>query len=245
MNLNIVSILNDNYVWILNQSDQSCVIIDPGDFLPVFKKIIQLNLKPKAILITHHHIDHVAGINELIFCFPKIKVYGPIESIKFGINNVLFGGEKIYLLDKIFHVIYTPGHTIGHLSYYINPYLFCGDTLFSGGCGNIYKKNYMMMFLSLKKFSILPNKTIICPAHEYTKKNLEFSKKLFPNEKNIIEYYNLINKIKYKKITLPSTIGLEKKINVFLHLSRIKNKKLEKKSYDNFILIRTIKNNYK
>ncbi|CAL4321345.1 Hydroxyacylglutathione hydrolase GloB [Buchnera aphidicola (Eriosoma lanigerum)] len=242
--LTVIPILQDNYVWILRNSEKCCIIVDPGEFTPIFKVINKFKLIPKIILITHNHIDHVSGIQKLIQNFPKIKVYGPIDCIKYGVNNILIGGESINLLQNKCIVMHTPGHTLDHLSYYIKPYFFCGDTLFSGGCGKVNNNYYYMMFKSLKKISLLPESTLICCSHEYTKQNIKFAISVFPKEKELTEFYYLINKKKQLLISLPSTLKIEKKINIFLKLTLNQDIHLESYYFNLFIKLRKEKDNY-
>ncbi|CAL4042662.1 Hydroxyacylglutathione hydrolase GloB [Buchnera aphidicola (Tetraneura ulmi)] len=220
MNLISVPILIDNYVWIIvNSYNNKCIIIDPGYHLPIIKIIKKLNLIPKYILITHKHLDHVIGIKKIKEKFPEIITFGPKEAIKYGVDHIVYGGENILLLKKYFNVLSTPGHTRGHVSYYCENYLFCGDTIFSGGCGKIYKKNYISMFNSMRKIYLLPEETILCYSHEYTFCNLQFLSINFPKIKEIIKYYNLIKYLKRKNFSLISNLKQEKKINLFLKFS--------------------------
>lgn len=212
-----IPILNDNYIWIIYDFNKSCIIIDPGLSEPVLK-IIQLDkLNPIAILLTHDHHDHVSGVFEIINQYPDILVFGPHETKKYGVHNIVCHGDKIFLLNKIFYVFFTPGHTAGHVSYYSQPYIFCGDTLFSGGCGRVYKKMYLEMYHSIKTISSLPKHTMLCCAHEYTISNLVFSMKILPNDAIIRKYYKKIKKqMNFKNCSLPSCLRNEFKYNLFL-----------------------------
>ncbi|XRY30520.1 MAG: hydroxyacylglutathione hydrolase [Buchnera aphidicola (Tetraneura akinire)] len=239
INLVSIPILVDNYVWILiNSFNNQCIIIDPGDHIPVINTIYKLNLIPKYILITHNHLDHIMGIEKIVKVFPKIKIFGPKETETHGVKNIVRGEEVIFLLKQKFHVLSTPGHTNGHVSYYFDNYLFCGDTIFSGGCGRIYKKNYIAMFESIKKISNLPDETILCYSHEYTFCNLKFLNINFPNEKEIKNYFNLIKFLKKKNITLISNLRQERKINLFLQLSK------NRKFFKNFVKLRKKKDKF-
>ncbi|QCI22114.1 hydroxyacylglutathione hydrolase [Buchnera aphidicola] len=220
MFLKVIPILVDNYVWILFDKNNFCIIIDPGISNPILEKIKEQNLFPIAILLTHNHIDHTGGVQEIINSYPEITVFGPYETRKSGVNKIVNSGDKLYILNREFIVFYTPGHTLGHVSYYSKPYFFCGDTIFSGGCGRVYKKKYLDMFNSINMISSLPNETILCCAHEYTLSNLCFAMSILPKDQNIRNFYNKANKIiKNNKIYVPSYILLEKKINLFFRIN--------------------------
>ena len=211
MMLHIIPALKDNYIWLLETSNQHVIIVDPNESQPVIDYLNQKQLIPITILLTHHHHDHIDGVMALKNYYPNLPVYGPNE-INLPINHITDHSE-IMIDNQIIKIIAVPGHTIGHLAYYCKPYLFCGDTLFSAGCGRIFEGTYQQMFNSLNKLKQLPNSTIVCPAHEYTLSNLEFSRHILPNDEDINAYYQ---QIKHQTITLPSTIGKEKRINLFL-----------------------------
>ncbi len=212
-----ISALVDNYIWILYDIHRFCIIIDPGLSDPVMQEIEKKKLYPIAILLTHYHVDHTSGVKNLIKYYPNMNIFGPRETEKNYVNKVVKSGDKLILLNKTFSVFYTPGHTLGHVSYYSKPYIFCGDTLFSGGCGRVYNEKYLDMYHSIKMISFLPNYTMLCCAHEYTLSNLSFSMFLLPHDNNIKNYYEKIqNLIRLGKSSLPSYIFFEKKINLFL-----------------------------
>lgn len=220
MILKKIPILVDNYVWILYDLRGNCIIIDPGLSEPIIKVIEKEKLCPVAILLTHDHIDHTEGVKKIIEHFPKITVFGPNETKKHGVNKIVSAGDKVIILDRIFYILYTPGHTPGHVSYYSSPYIFCGDTVFSGGCGRVYKKQYLEMYNSLKIISSLPNNTILCCAHEYTLLNLKFSLFLLPDDQFIKLYFERIKRqLELGKSSLPSFILFERKINLFLRIN--------------------------
>ncbi|QCO70804.1 hydroxyacylglutathione hydrolase [Buchnera aphidicola] len=218
MMLKKIPILVDNYVWILYNLQNFCIIIDPGLSEPIIKELEKKKWQPVAILLTHDHIDHTGGVKKIIECFPKINVFGPNETKRHGVNKIVNKGDKIFILNKIFHVFFTPGHTLGHVSYYSNPYIFCGDTLFSGGCGRVYEDKHLEMYNSIKIIASLPNNTILCCSHEYTLSNLKFAMFFLPNDESINLYFKRIKKRlnNFGKSSLPSFIMFEKKINLFL-----------------------------
>ncbi|MDM6885050.1 hydroxyacylglutathione hydrolase, partial [Enterobacter asburiae] len=166
MNLISIPAFQDNYIWVLVDDDRRCVIVDPGESAPVLHAIKENGWKPEAVLLTHHHNDHTGGVPELSAHFPHLVVYGPAEAQDKGITHVVEEGENILIREWEFSVFATPGHTLGHLCFYSKPYLFCGDTLFSGGCGRLFEGTPAQMYQSLQKINALPDETLICCAHE-------------------------------------------------------------------------------
>lgn len=217
MNLISVPARSDNYIWLLHDEQHRCVIVDPGDAQPVLQLLDERGFTPTAILLTHHHDDHVAGVPALVQAYPSLEVYGPQETAKCGAKHIVGDGDHIRLLNSDFSVFSVPGHTLGHISYYSAPFLFCGDTLFSAGCGRIFEGTPKQMFESIQKISALPDNTLICCAHEYTLSNLEFAHTLWPEESKITAYLSEIRQLRAKsQSSLPTTLGLERTINLFL-----------------------------
>ncbi|AEO08048.1 hydroxyacylglutathione hydrolase [Buchnera aphidicola str. Ua (Uroleucon ambrosiae)] len=213
-----IPILIDNYVWMLVDSYGFCIIIDPGCSEEIIKTIEQNKWHPIAIFLTHNHIDHVSGVKNIIQYYShSITVFGPDETKQHYVNTILKQGDKIVILNKTFEIFFTPGHTSGHITYYSFPYLFCGDTIFSGGCGRVYNNQYLEMYNSIKLISTFPNNTILCCAHEYTLLNLKFTMFFIPNDITIQLYFEKIkSRLKIGKSSLPSYLIFEKKINLFL-----------------------------
>lgn len=230
MNLISVPALKDNYIWLLSNQQKACVIVDPGEAAPVLEALEQQQLTPVALLLTHHHQDHVGGVKALKERFPHIAIYGPQETSRSGTTHILKEGDSLTLLDSEFSIFSVPGHTAGHIAYYSAPYLFCGDTLFSAGCGRIFEGTSQQMFESVSKLSQLPDETLVCCAHEYTLSNLEFAHRLWPEEPTIADYLLKVRQLREKGLsTVPTNLGLERNINLFL---RCHNTDLQRKIFN-------------
>ncbi|STX42761.1 hydroxyacylglutathione hydrolase [Legionella donaldsonii] len=218
---------NDNYIWLLiNEEEQTAICVDPGDANPVLAFLEQEELKLKAILLTHHHYDHTDGVNELINTYPGIAIYGPKDSRIPQVNHILQDGDLLPLPPYHFRVLSTPGHTATHISLYEPEFglLFCGDTLFSAGCGRVFDGTIEDLFASLQKLKALPDITQIYCAHEYTRRNLRFAATVEPDNLAIRQHAHRLM-AKENQRSLPSNIGLEKEINPFFrtHLESMQN----------------------
>jgi hydroxyacylglutathione hydrolase len=213
---------SDNYIWTLLK-DNEVTVVDPGDPKPVISFLEKRDLTLNNILITHHHYDHTGGIQALAESY-SCEVYGPKGDHIEGINKSLTEGDEIEISGIKFSIFSTPGHTLDHISYFADvdvPLLFCGDTLFSGGCGRLFEGTPEQMFNSLNKFSILPSNTQVFCTHEYTESNLTFAVEVEPYNKDLNERLNEVREMRREdKITLPSTISTELKINPFLRCHR-------------------------
>ncbi len=217
MNLNSIPAFQDNYIWVLSQDDGKCLIVDPGEAAPILAAIAENNWQPQAILLTHHHHDHVGGVKELKEKFPGLVVYGPQETQDKGATHIVKEGDTVDVLGCEFSVIATPGHTLGHVCFFSDPYLFSGDTLFSGGCGRLFEGSPKQMYQSLQKLEALPDHTVVCCAHEYTLANMKFALSVLPHDRAINEYYKEVNELRAKnQKTLPVILKNERRSNVFL-----------------------------
>ncbi|MCW6032380.1 hydroxyacylglutathione hydrolase [Pantoea sp. JK] len=217
MNLISIPALQDNYIWTLIDDDNKCLIVDPGEAQPVLDKIRANHWQPVAILLTHHHHDHVGGVDELLQHYPDLMVFGPQETADKGAKRIVAEGDEFAVLGLNFRVIATPGHTLGHISYFSSPYLFCGDTMFSGGCGRLFEGTAEQMFESFQKLNQLPADTLVCCAHEYTLSNMKFAAAILPHDPKILARYQQIKDLRAEnRITLPTKLALEREINLFL-----------------------------
>lgn len=219
--------LSDNYIWmIINQENKMAIVVDPGEAAPVLNTLRQKQLTLCGILLTHHHKDHTGGVTELLVN-RRVDVYGPLYDTILSANHRIAEGDIIDIpqMNCKFKVIDIPGHTKGHIAYYHDRSLFCGDTLFTAGCGKIFEGTAEQMFNSLKKLTTLPDDTFIYCGHEYTAANLRFAQTVEPDNKDIaqriIDTVHLRNK---EQPTVPATLSLEKKTNPFLrsHIDAVK-----------------------
>jgi hydroxyacylglutathione hydrolase len=177
----------DNYIWCLRRDDLAAVV-DPGDAAPVLDYLAAEGLELRAILATHHHPDHVGGIARLLAKY-NVPVFGPSRENIPGIAHRLSQGDEIAVpgLDLRFRVIDVPGHTAGHIAYYGEGVLFCGDTLFSCGCGRLFEGTAAQMHESLSRLAALPPETLVFCAHEYTLSNLRFARAADPANPAVAE----------------------------------------------------------
>lgn len=218
---------SDNYIWLLHDG-VNALVVDPGDAQPVIEALAQLKLHLSSILVTHHHLDHVGGVNQLRTA-TGARVFGPArETIPEPLQRLTHGQtvSTEYTLGLNFRVMDVPGHTAGHIAYYCDsvdvegngaPLLFCGDTLFSGGCGRLFEGTPAQMLASLDSLAALPGETRVCCTHEYTLSNLRFARALEPHNAELARYQAQCQALRDKnQPTLPSTVALELLINPFL-----------------------------
>ncbi|MGZ9898377.1 hydroxyacylglutathione hydrolase [Shewanella gaetbuli] len=226
----------DNYIWLIETPNKQAWVVDPGCGQTVEKYLEDKPLTLVGILITHHHHDHTGGIAHLQQCYQNnLKVYGPSKDNIVGLTHPLtledhqslqFNHDATLPDLPLITVISVPGHTKGHIVYVINNHLFCGDTLFSGGCGRMFEGTPEQFNTSLQLLAELPDTTKVYCAHEYTLANLKFATTALPHNKDIEEYQHTCTELRHNnRATIPSTIGIEKRINPFLlcHLESTQN----------------------
>ncbi|MGF6593617.1 hydroxyacylglutathione hydrolase [Pseudomonas sp. 2835] len=212
----------DNYIWLLQDAaNQRCAVVDPGDAAPV---LAWLERHPgwqlSDILITHHHHDHVGGVEQLK-ARTGATVYGPAHEQIPGRDKALEDNASVRVLGLDFQIIAVPGHTLGHIAYYCpqttTPVLFCGDTLFAAGCGRLFEGTPEQMHHSLQRLAALPAATLVYCTHEYTLSNLRFAQAVEPENPHIAQRFSDVTRLRAEdRITLPSTLALEKLTNPFL-----------------------------
>lgn len=220
----------DNYIWSI-QNKNNFFVVDPGTAKPVIDYANKHNLTLTDILITHHHWDHAGGIQDLIKAFPFITVYAPDDNRISYANVKLKGDEEIKIDGYKFKVLFTPGHTISHICFFEEQkkWLFCGDTLFSAGCGRLFEGTIEQLYDSLTLLSNLPVTTKVFAGHEYTRANLKFAKTIEPDNPILDAHIQYLEK-NDQSCSLPSTIALEKEINPFLRTNTSELKQFAKKN---------------
>ncbi|MGQ0503103.1 MAG: hydroxyacylglutathione hydrolase [Panacagrimonas sp.] len=225
MELVAIPAFSDNYLWLLVR-DGEAVVVDPGDAGPVEAQLTARGLRLSAILVTHHHPDHVGGLASLL-ARREVPVYGPErEAGTIGLLSVqLKDGGTVEVLGRTFEVMEVPGHTLGHIAYFSAaigtspPILLCGDTLFSAGCGRLFEGTPTQMHHSLGRLAALPADTQVCCAHEYTGSNLRFAQAVEPENSAVREHLLNVQDLRAAGLpSVPSTIGLELRINPFLRV---------------------------
>lgn len=213
-----IKAFSDNYIWALHTQAHS-LVVDPGDAEPVLTFLRERKLSLDYILITHHHFDHTGGIEKLKKVFPLVEVYGPNNPKISGITHTLKENDAINLPEfpVEFEIKETPGHTLDHIVYVNHEFLFCGDTLFSGGCGRMFEGTPEVFYPSLQKLAALAPSTKVYCAHEYTQANMAFAMSIEQNNKALASHATWVKEQRNQdKITLPSTISKECEINPFL-----------------------------
>lgn len=213
----------DNYIWLLESfNTRSVALVDPGDGQAALAHLQKHELDLSAILITHHHRDHVGGNELLKEAYPGVKIYGPANESIPAMDVALKEGDKVQLaeLEVTLDVLDVPGHTAGHIAYLVDDILFCGDTLFAGGCGRVFDGTHEDLAASLRKIAALPDETGIYCAHEYTLDNLGFAQWVEPENPNLARRIENDSLDQESGIpTVPSPLFAELATNPFLRTS--------------------------
>ena len=225
LNVQTIPAFDDNYIWLLHQPNNPAVaVVDAGDADVVLSVLRKNNYQLHAILVTHHHFDHIGGIKKLLTAFPQAQVFAPaIENIEFTTDPVQAGDTVVLpALNCQFEVLDVSGHTRGHVAYYSADagLVFCGDALFAGGCGRIFEGNAPQMFAGLQRLAQLPDETLIYCAHEYTQQNLQFAQRVEPLSQALQQRIKQTDLQRQQQLpTVPSRLSQEKATNPFLRCS--------------------------
>ncbi|TDG13777.1 hydroxyacylglutathione hydrolase [Seongchinamella unica] len=219
-NIRPIEAFSDNYIWLISRDDdKQAFVVDPGDASVVEQALSAQELELSGILITHHHFDHVGGLAELKAAHQPV-VYGPDNPAIEGIDHRVSAGDSVDVLGQPFSVMEVPGHTLDHIAYFAggdSPVLFCGDTLFAGGCGRLFEGTPLMMYRSLQSLMELPASTRVYCAHEYTLANLDFARAVEPGNPALSERMADAEATRARgEPTVPSTLALEQATNPFV-----------------------------
>ncbi len=217
-----VKAFKDNYLWVFHQlGGTEAVVVDPGDAAPVQQFLASRQLRLAAILVTHHHADHIGGVNELQQYW-QAPVYGPASPNIPQVTHPLREGDQLKVAGLALRVLEVPGHTLDHIAYYAadadgTPLVFCGDTLFAAGCGRMFEGTAPMMHASLQKLATLPAATRVYCTHEYTLSNLQFARAVLGDTPVLTA--RIVAEQQKRAVdmpTVPSTVALELATNPFL-----------------------------
>lgn len=221
-----VPAFKDNYIWLIGRPDTPRVaVVDPGDARPLLRYCAEHGLEPCAILITHHHRDHTGGVRELL-CHYSVPVYGPAHETIPGLTHPLGEGAQVTLsgIGLTLQVLELPGHTRAPLAYAGEGMLFCGDTLFTGGCGYLFEGTAAQMYASLARLAALPGETQVYCGHEYTLENLNFALHVEPDNPDLRARISAARRLREQgRPTVPATIEEERRTNPFLrcHIQQV------------------------
>jgi hydroxyacylglutathione hydrolase len=210
---------SDNYIWVLpGQAGAGAVVVDPGDAAPVFAAA-DAGLTPAAVLLTHHHDDHIGGVPELLRRWPHLLVLGPADArIPFACGRVA-DGDHVSAGGLGFEVLAVPGHTVSHIAFHGHGLLFCGDALFSLGCGRMFEGSAEQMLASLDRLSALPGDSQVCCGHEYTQSNAAFALAVDPDNPALARRSDEVTAMRHAgQPTLPATLASERACNPFLRV---------------------------
>lgn len=231
--------LRDNYIYALQPSGSSkVVVVDPSETQPVDDYLFENQLRLEGILLTHHHWDHVGGV-ELLQRKHGCFVYGYAADQERlpKLSKSLVDQQQIEILGEVARIFFIPGHTLGHIAYYFHnsQLLFCGDTLFSIGCGRLFEGSAEQMYSSLQQLAKLPDETQVCAAHEYTLNNIDFALTVTDNQQALLQYKTEVEKKRAHGLaSLPSTLLIEKQLNPFIRARSVEEFAQLRKQKDNF-----------
>jgi len=208
----------DNYIWTLRGDDGRAVVVDPGEAGPVLAAA-DAGLQPAAILLTHHHADHIGGVGELLRRWPDLPVIAPDDDRIPVASRRVGDGAQVEAGGRAFEVLAVPGHTVSHIAFFGHGLLFCGDTLFSLGCGRMFEGTPAQMLGSLDRLAALPGDTLVCCGHEYTLSNAAFARVVEPDNPALARRIEEAQAMRRTgRPTLPSTLAGERDTNPFLRV---------------------------
>jgi hydroxyacylglutathione hydrolase len=219
LSIEAISAFADNYIWLLRRDGTDCAVVDPGDAAPVLSRLEVEDLNLAYILLTHHHFDHIGGASSLLERFPDAVVFGPVDERVDCRHTECREGDSVEFpaLGLRFKVIEVPAHTRSHIAFHGNGLLFCGDTLFSVGCGRLFEGTPEQMQSSLDKLAALPPETAIYCGHEYTLSNCRFALMVEPENEALQAKTDKAERLREdNKITLPGKMSEELQINPFM-----------------------------